>query len=70
MIKGNLALALDGDFKKTQPTPERFAYRGPDGKWRVVARGPRYSNVYDVTEYDVVGAQWLMENDRTDEDER
>lgn len=59
MIKGDLIAALDGNFKKEQPTHTVTTYRDEAGKWSVTKAGPKYRNVYAVTEFDAAGEAWL-----------
>lgn len=66
MIAGTTVFCLDGDFRRSQPTHERYSFRSPEGQWFVVACGPRYSNQYQVTEFDAEGEAWLRAHDRTD----
>jgi hypothetical protein len=62
MIKARGTMFLDGDFKKAHPTPGVHSYRDEDGKWSVTKFGPRYVNVYEVTEFDADGERWLKEH--------
>jgi len=64
MIKGHGVMHLDGDFKKDFPEPIVRSSRDESGKWSVTKAGPRYVNVYEVTEYDEEGEQYLRKVER------
>lgn len=51
---------LDGDFKKECPKPGVITFCDDKGKWSVTRFGPRYKNVYEVTEFDAEGEKWLQ----------
>jgi hypothetical protein len=59
MIKGKRVLSLDGNFRKQHPIPEKVSHR-EGAQWFVTERGPRYSNVIRVTEFDEAGLEWLI----------
>ena len=62
MIKGKLEMAMD--FAKRKDVPHEVFSVNTMGKWRVVKRGPKYCNIYTVTECDAEGERWLETNKR------
>ena len=66
MIKTRGVLFLDGDFAKAQPTHEIYTARNGDG-WMVFKVGPKYSNTYEVVEFDAEGLKVLQSKERSSE---
>lgn len=62
MIKHRLLSAMDF-AKRKDVTHERETYQ-KDGKWYIVSRGPKYSNLYEVIEYDDDGLKQLQKLER------
>jgi hypothetical protein len=58
MVKGTLILALDG--RGIGGEPVNRAEMREDGTWIVSHTGPKYHNVYEVTEFDAEGLQRLI----------
>lgn len=66
MIKARALMHLDGSYKRQFPEPTVWSSRdGPN--WVVTKAGPRYFNVYEVTEYDEEGRRWLEEREDVDD---
>lgn len=61
MIKGRAVTNLDGNFKKEYPEHVFHTSRDEKGTWFVTRAGPRYLNVYEVTEFDEAGEKVLLE---------
>lgn len=60
VVKKRLFQALDGKFD--YPV-EKFSLRsGPT--WYIVERGPRYSNTYEVLEFNAAAEKWLTDHRR------
>jgi hypothetical protein len=60
VIKGRGIMHLDGNFKKDHPEHTVHSRRDEKGTWFVTRAGPRYLNVYEVTEFDDVGLEQLQ----------
>lgn len=63
MIKTKGVLFLNGDFRKAQPTHDVYTVRDGD-RWTLVRCGPRYSNTFEVVDFDAEGLRKLESLER------